>query len=152
MTQPIEPREAEAMAVTLGRIDVKVGNILDVIKEVRVEVTQHRGKIGKLELDMQQVQSDQATAAKDLLTADKAREDTAAALEKQNALALAKAKDAVDSEARQSAQSNAKSTSTWSKRQTLAAIGGFVLAVIVGIFGIVWAIKTGSPPPSVITP
>ena len=81
MTNPTEPREPEAMAVTLGRIDTKVSNILDVIKEVRTEVIQHRGKIGALELDMQQVKSDQATAAKDLKTADKAREDTAAALE-----------------------------------------------------------------------
>ena len=101
------------MAVTLGRIDVKVGNILDVIKEVRTEVVQHRGKIGALELDMQQVKSDQATAAKDLLVADKAREDTAAALEKQQALALIKAKDAAEAEARQIESNTAKSTSTW---------------------------------------
>lgn len=113
MPNPTEPREAEAMAVTLGRIDIKVGNILDVIKEVRTEVVEHRGKIGKLELDMQQVKSDQTTAAENLKTADKAREDTAAALEKQNALALVKAKDAVEAEGRQSESAGQKSASIW---------------------------------------
>ena len=118
------------MAVTLGRIDTKVSNILDVIKEVRTEVIQHRGKIGALELDMQQVKSDQATAAKDLLTADKAREDTAAALEKQNALALAKAKDAVDSEARQSAALGVKTATTWAPRNFGIALAGLIIAAL----------------------
>jgi len=130
MPNPTEPREPEAMAVTLGRIDTKVSNILDVIKEVRTEVIQHRGKIGALELDMQQVKSDQATAAKDLLTADKAREDTAAALEKQNALALAKAKDAVDSEARQSAALGVKTTTTWAPRNFAIAVVGVLIAAL----------------------
>jgi len=124
MPNPTEPREPEAMAVTLGRIDTKVSNILDVIKEVRTEVIQHRGKIGALELDMQQVKSDQATAA------DKAREDTAAALEKQNALALAKAKDAVDSEARQSAALGVKTTTTWAPRNFAIAVVGVLIAAL----------------------
>jgi hypothetical protein len=128
------------MAVTLGRIEVKVGNILDVIKEVRIEVVQHRGKIGTLELDMQQVKSDQATAAKDLLTADKAREDTAAALEKQNALALAKAKDAVDSEARQSAALGVKTATTWAPRN----FGVAVVMLIVAALAAYAAFKFGS--------
>ena len=130
MPNSTEPREAEAVAVTLGRIEVKVGNILDVIREVRAEVTQHRGKIGILELDMQQVKSDQATAAKDLKTADKAREDTAAALEKQNALALAKAKDAVDSEARQSAALGVKTATTWAPRNFGIALAMLVVAAL----------------------
>ena len=130
MPNPAEPREAEPMAVTLGRIDTKVGNILDVIKEVRTEVVEHRGKIGALELDMQQVKSDQATAAKDLKTADKAREDTAAALEKQNALALAKAKDAVDAEARQSAALGVKTAKTWAPRNFGVALVGVLIAAL----------------------
>lgn len=127
---PNEPRETEAMAVTLGRIDVKVTDILEKIGEVRAEVTQHRGKIGKLELDMQQVKSDQAAAAKDLKAADKAREDTAAALEKQNALALAKAKDAVDAEARQSAALGVKTATTWAPRNFGIALAMLAVAVL----------------------
>ena len=130
MPNPTEPREAEAMAVTLGRIEVKVGNILDVIREVRAEVTEHRGKIGDLELDMQQVKSDQAAAARDLKTADKAREDTAAALEKQNALAVTKAKDAVDAEARQSAALGVKTTTTWAPRNFGIALATLFVAAL----------------------
>jgi hypothetical protein len=130
MPNPTEPREAEAMAVTLGRIDIKVGNILDVIKEVRTEVVQHRAKIGALELDMQQVKSDQATAAENLKTADKAREDTANALEKQNALALVKAKDAVEAEGRQTAALGVKTATTWAPRNFGVALVGLVVAVL----------------------
>ena len=130
MTNPTEPREPEAMAVTLGRIDTKVSNILDVIKEVRTEVIQHRGKIGKLELDMQRVQLAQDAAAEAVIGADKAREDTAAALEKQNALALAKAKDAVDSEARQSAALGVRTAKTWAPRNFGVALVGVLIAAL----------------------
>jgi hypothetical protein len=136
MPNPTEPREAEPMAVTLGRIDTKVGNILDVIKEVRTEVVDHRGKIGALELDMQQVKSDQATAAKDLLTADKAREDTAAALEKQNALALVKAKDAADAETRQTADNVQKSASTWQPYARMITV--IVALTGIGVLLLMW--------------
>ena len=95
-----------------------------------VQVVEHRGKIGALELDMQQVKSDQATAAKDVVAADKAREETAAALEKQNALALAKAKDAVDSEARQSAALGVKTATTWAPRNFAIAFVGVVVAAL----------------------
>lgn len=146
MTDPDKPREAEAMAVTLGRIDIKVGNILDVIKEVRTELVQHRGKIGALELAMQQVQSDQAAAAKDLKAADKAREDTAAALEKQNALALVKAKDAVEAEGRQTAALDTKTRSTWASRN----FGVALLGLIVAALAVYIAFRAGgavAPPP-----
>lgn len=119
MTDPAKPREAEPMAVTLVRIETGVASVLEKVSDLRTEVTQHRGKIGTLELEMQQVKSDQRSAEKDLKAADKAREDTAAALEKQNALALAKAKDAVDS-----------ATRAWAPRNFAIALGSLFVAAI----------------------
>jgi len=119
MTQPIEPREAEPVAVTLVRIETGVGNILEKVIDLKSEVIIHRGQIGKIESNVQQLQSDQRAAEKAVKDADKAREDTAAALEKQNALALAKAKDAVDS-----------ATRAWAPRNFAIALGSLIIAVI----------------------
>jgi len=119
MTQPIEPREAEPVAVTLVRIETGVGNILEKVIDLKSEVIIHRGQIGKIESNVQQLQSDQRAAEKAVKDADKAREDTAAALEKQNALALAKAKDAVDS-----------ATRAWAPRNFAIALGSLVIAAI----------------------
>ena len=104
MPNPTEPREAEPMAVTLVRIETGVSNILEKVVDLRVEVTQHRGEIREIQSDVQQLQSDARTAAKDVIAADKAREETAAALEKQTADQVAKAKAAVDNSAQKSAQ------------------------------------------------
>jgi len=126
MTTPTEPREAESMAVTLVRIESKVGNVLEKVSDLRVEVTQHRGQISVIRSELQQVKSDQASAAKDLKAADKARDDTAAALEKQTADMVAKAKAAVD-----------QSANTWMTPMRLAVILGTVFtgfAVLVSIY------------------
>ena len=163
MPAAIEPREAEQTAVVLAEIKGMIGgvakdvvNVVELLKEVRGEVIQHRGQISGLQSEVQQLQSDAKTAAKAVIDAELIRQTTAELLKEATAETLATAKAADDKKVSDAKtlveQSNAQSSSTWSKRQTLAAIGGFILAVIVGIFGIVWAIKTGSPPPSVITP
>ena len=99
----IEPHVAEAVPVTLMRIEGMVSgvakdiaNLTEKITDVKTDVAEHRRQIATLQSDMQQVQSDLSTAAKDLRAADKAREDTATALEKQTADMVAKAKAAVD--------------------------------------------------------
>jgi predicted nucleic acid-binding Zn-ribbon protein len=74
-----------------------ITNLTEKVVDLKTEVIDHRAQLGRLQSDMQQVKSDQATAAKDLSAADKAREDTATALEKQTAEQVRKAKDAVDS-------------------------------------------------------
>jgi len=124
------PATAEAMAVTLGRIDVKVTNILEAIGEVRLEVTQHRGQISDLQSNVQQLQSDQRAAEKGLELADKAREDTALALEKQTKDAVDKAKDAVDA-------ATTKSASVWlpfAKTITVIVAAAAVASVIIAYF------------------
>ena len=159
MTQPIEPREAENMAVALAEIKGMVGgvakdvvNVVELLKEVRGEVIQHRGQIVTIQSDVQQLKSDATVAAKAVVDAELIRQTTAELLKEATAETLATAKAADDKKVSDAKTLVEQSTSTWSKRQTLAAIGGFILAIIVGVFGIVWAIKTGSPPPSVITP
>jgi len=136
MPNPNEPREAEPVAVTLVRIETGVGNILEKVTDLKAEVVIHRGQIGSLQSEMQQVRSDQATAAKDLKAADKAREDTAAALEKQTAAQVLKAKDAVDSATRQTEASAQKSASIWSPfARTLTVIAALTGA---GVLLLMW--------------
>jgi len=121
MPNPTEPRLAEEVPVTLMRIEGMVGGVAkdivhltETVTEVRTEVVEHRGDIGVIKSQIQQLQSDQRAAEKGVTDADKAREETAAALEKQNADQVAKAKDAVDSAARLSMDSAQKSASIWS--------------------------------------
>lgn len=136
MTEPTEPRLAEAIPVTLMRIEGMVGgvakdvaNLTERLTEVRAELVVQRGDIGVIKSQVQQLQSDQASAAKDLKAADKAREDTADALEKQNTTAVAKAKDAVDAKARES-------VSKWSiPSRTITVI---VAAAAVGVLLLTW--------------
>jgi len=133
MTDPIEPREAEAIPVTLERITGMVGGVakdlvhlIETVTEVRTEVIQHRGTLGVLNSQIQQLQSDARAAAKAVIDATKAREDTAVALEKQTADQVAKAKAAVD-----------QNTVTWLTPMRLTAILGTVfmgLAVIVSVY------------------
>ena len=129
-----EPREAEAIPVTLARIEGSISgvakdltNLAEKLSEIKAEVTQHRGQIGRLQSDVQQIKSDQASAAKDLVAADKAREDLAVALEKQTASKVAEARALVD----QSAQ----------KWQPTARFYATIIAVaaLVGIFFYVWS-------------
>ena len=136
MSISIEPHVAEAVPVTLMRIEGMVGgvakdiaNLTEKITDVKTDVAEHRRQISSLQSEMQQVRSDQATAAKDLIAADRAREDTAIALEKQTADMVTKAKAAVDN-----------STQRWTPAMrlyaTIAAIAALVVIIgwVTGLF------------------
>jgi methyl-accepting chemotaxis protein len=123
MTEVTEPRQAEDIAVTLVRIESGVGNILEKVQDLRTEVTQHRGEIHVIQSQVQQLQSDAGTAALALIAADKAREDTASALEKQTAEQVKKAKDAVD-----------QSVQRWTPAMRLYATLGAIAAVVTIIY------------------
>jgi len=130
MTDPIEPRLAEAVPVTLMRIEGMVGGVskdivhlTETVTDLRNEVVHHREQLGTIESDVQQLQSDQRAAERAVKDADKAREDTAAALEKQNALALVKAKDAVEAEGR-------KAASVWAPYAKLFVVLGVAAALL----------------------
>ena len=138
MTVLIEPHVAEAVPVTLMRIEGMVGgvakdifNLTEKITDVKTDVSEHRRQIGVLQSEMQQVRSDQATAAKDLIAADKAREDTAVALEKQTEEQVAKAKAAVES----SVQKWTPAMRLFAVIVALAAVGGFVVSVLALLIG-----------------
>lgn len=136
MTDPTEPREAEAVPVTLMRIEGMVCGVskdivhlAEKVTDVRTEVVEHRGDIGVIKSQVQQLQSDAKAAAKGVVDADKAREETAAALEKQTADQVAKAKAAVDSSAQ-------KSVTTW--RPYAALITGIVALTGIGTLLLTW--------------
>jgi polyhydroxyalkanoate synthesis regulator phasin len=146
--------QAELLATTLTRIEVKVCetakdviNVLEKVTAVQTEVITHREKITVIESHVQQLQSDAKAAAKGVIDAEIARKTTAELLKEATAAALSEAKAADEKKVLDAKTLVEQSTTTWTKRQTYAVIGGFILAVIVGIFGIVWAIKTGTPPP-----
>ena len=96
------------------------------LKLILFQVTDVSRRVGTLEGEMtlqrsatQQLQSDARAAERAVKDADRAREDTAAALEKQNALALAKAKDAVDS-----------ATRAWAPRNFAIAAAALFIAAL----------------------
>jgi len=139
MTDPTEPRLAEAVPVTLMRIQGMVGGVAkdiahltETMTDLRTEVTEHRGELGIIKSQVQQLQSDQRAAEKGVKDADKAREETASALEKQTADQVAKAKDAVDSATRQSA-------TIWAPYTKLFAIGAAILVALN-----IWQALTGN--------
>lgn len=138
-----EPRQAEPLAVAQarmeGKIDVVIGSIANVAEKVvdlGAEVFAHREKISHLDSVTQQLEFDVKAAAKAVVDAEIVRKNTALAVEEADGRKVAAAKALVE-----------QGTTKWSQRQTFAVIGGFVLAIVVGVFGIVWAIKTGSPAP-----
>lgn len=137
MPNPTEPHLAEAVPVTLMRIEGMIGgvakditNLTEKARDDRAELVVHRGQISEIQSNVQQLQSDQRAAEQNLAAADKAREDTAAALEKQNALALAKAKDAVDSEARQTAALGVKTATVYAPRNFGIALVTLIVAAV----------------------
>jgi chromosome segregation ATPase len=132
MTPPVEPREIEAVPVTLmvGGAAKDIANLAEKVLDLRTDEREHRDQIDDLQSEMQQVKSDQAGAARDLKAADKARDDTAAALEKQTADMVAKAKAAVD-----------QSTQRWTPAMRLyATIGALaaLAAIVLGVVSLVW--------------
>jgi len=148
-----EPREADPVTTALTRIEVKVSetardvvNVLEKVTTWGVEVVAHREQIVIIQSDVQQLQSDAKAAAQAVIDAEISRKTTAELLKEATEKTLKEAKAADDKKVLDAKTLVEQSTTTWSKRQTLAVIGGFVLAIIVGVFGIVWAIKTGAPP------
>ena len=136
---------AEAMAVTLGRIDIRVGFILEKVRDVQAEVVLHRDAIGVLRSEVQQLQSDQRAANSSLQLANKAREETALALEKQTKDAVDKAKDAVDSEARQTAALGVKTVTTWAPRNFGIALAMLVVATLAAYAAFKFGASTPTP-------
>jgi hypothetical protein len=151
-------RSATSLADSLTRIEVKVsetavvvGNVRDLLGTVQVEVIAHREKFGPIESAIQQLQSDAKVAAKGVVDAEATRLATAKLLKEATEKTLQEAKDADEKKVLAAKtlveQTTAKSTTAWTHRQTVAAIVGVCCAVVFGIFGIIWAIKTGTPAP-----
>ena len=149
---PTDPQTT--LTETLTRIEVKVSetakdvvNVKELLVDIKAEVIQHRGQIGTIESHVQQLQSDAKASAKAVIDAEDARVAVALLLKETTKKALDDAKAADDKKVLDAKTLVEQSTTTWSKRQILAGIGTFIVAIIVGVFGIVWAIKTGPPPP-----
>lgn len=62
MTPPLEPREAEAVAVTLTRMEGTLNGVAEKVTELRTQVNQQGVEIGELKAKTQQLASDQRTA------------------------------------------------------------------------------------------
>ncbi len=146
MTQPIEPREAEAMAVTLVRIETGVGNILEKVTEVRAEVVVHRGQIGTIESKVQQLQSDAKVAAKAVIDAEDARQTTAELLKEATEKTLKEAKAADDKKVADAKTLVEQSTTKWSPALRMSVIFGTVFAGLVVLIAAVVAFRSGMAP------
>jgi predicted nucleic acid-binding Zn-ribbon protein len=104
MAQAIEPREAEAMAITLTRMEGKLDSVVEKVSDLRAEVTLHRGEIRALQSVTQQLESD-------MKGAEEARTLAAAAVKAADEARVAMAKAAVDN-----------STQQWTPFQRLFAV------------------------------
>jgi predicted nucleic acid-binding Zn-ribbon protein len=89
MAPAIEPREAEAMAITLTRMEGKLDSVVEKVSDLRAEVTQHRGEIRHLQSVTQQLESD-------MKGAEEARSLAASAVRDADAARVAQAKALVD--------------------------------------------------------
>jgi len=89
MSPTIEPREAEAMAITLTRMEGKLDSVNEKVGDLRTEVTQHRGEIAQLQSTTQQLKSD-------MKGAEEARVLSAAAVKAADEARVATAKAVVD--------------------------------------------------------
>jgi chromosome segregation ATPase len=115
MASTIEPREAEAMAITLTRMEGKLDSVVEKVSDLRAEVTQHRGEIRALQSVTQQLESD-------MKGAEEARALAAGAVKDADAARVAQAKALVDN-----------STQRWTPVQrfyatliALAAVGAII--------------------------
>ena len=107
MTDTNKPREVESMEVTLTRMEGKLDGVAEKVGDLRLEVTMHRGQIGRLQSEMQQVKSDAGAAAAALRDADRGREALAKALKDADEKRVADAKAIVDQSAQKWAASPA---------------------------------------------
>jgi len=112
----IEPREAEAMAITLTRMEGKLDNVMEKVGDLRAEVTLHRVEISKLQSTTQQLESD-------MKGAEEARTLAAAAVKAADEARVAAAKAQVDN-----------STQRWSPAMRLYATLGALAALATVIY------------------
>ena len=110
MTDPIEPREAESMAITLTRMEGKLDGVVEKVSDLRAEVTQHRGEIRSLQSTTQQLESD-------MKGAEEARGLAALAVKNADEARVAAAKAQVDN-----------TTNKWSPALRMSVIFGTVFA------------------------
>jgi len=116
MASAIEPREAEAMAITLTRMEGKLDNVMEKVGDLRAEVTLHRVEISKLQSTTQQLESD-------MKGAEEARTLAAAAVKAADEARVAAAKAQVDN-----------STQRWSPAMRLYATLGALAALATVIY------------------
>jgi len=96
-------KKDEPVSTSLARIEglvsgvaKDINNVLDKVNDVRGTSDRHELVLNHHSAEIQQLQSDARAAEKGVKDADKAREETAAALEKQTSEMVRKAKDAVE--------------------------------------------------------
>jgi len=149
MTNPSEPRQAEEVPVTLMRIEGMVGGVAKdiahltaTVTDIRTEVVEHRGDIGNIKSQVQQLQSDAKASARAVVDAEDARQTTAQLLKEATKKALDDAKAADDKKVFDAKTLVEQSASTWLTPMRLAAIFGTVftglgvaLAVYVALKG-----------------
>ena len=128
MPQPIEPREAEAMAITLTRMEGKLDGVVEKVSDLRAEVTQHRGEIRSLQSTTQQLESD-------MKGAEEARGLAALAVKNADEARVAAAKAQVDN-----------TTNKWSPALRLAVVFGSVFSVLVVTITLYAALHSGTNP------
>ena len=128
MPQPIEPREAESMAITLTRMEGKLDGVVEKVSDLRAEVTQHRGEIRSLQSVTQQLESD-------MKGADEARGLAALAVKNADEARVAAAKAQVDN-----------TTNKWSPALRLAVVFGSVFSVLVVTITLYAALHSGTNP------
>ena len=122
MAPAIEPREAEAMAVTLTRMEGKLDNVVEKVSDLRAEVTLHRIEIGKLQSTTQQLESD-------MKGAEEARTLAAAAVKAADEARVAAAKAQVDN-----------STQRWTPAMRFYATLG-ALAAVASVVYYLWIVS-----------
>ena len=114
-----EPREAEAMMVTLTRMEGKLDNVVDKVSDLRAASIRNRADIDKLQSGQQQLESD-------MKGAEETRLATALAVKTADEARVAAAKAQVDSSDRK-----------WSPALRLAVIFGSLftgLMVVVAFY------------------
>ena len=123
MADTTEPRPAESMPVTLTRMEGKLDNVVDKVSDLRVEVTQHRDAINRLESKTQQLSSDAKGA-------EETRLATALAVKTADEARVAAAKAQVDSSDRK-----------WSPALRISVIFGSIFTGLMMVVALYVAMK-----------
>ena len=124
MTDSTEPRQVEQTPVTLARMEGKLDNVIERVSDLRVEVTQHRVEISKLQSTTQQLESD-------MKGAEEARTLAAAAVKAADEARVAAAKAQVDN-----------STQQWTPAMRAAVIFGTLFTGVGVLVAAIVAMRT----------